>query len=374
MVRHLRLVLGDQCSPGLSALDGIDPARDVVLMAEVRAECTYVPHHKQKIVLVLSAMRHFAGELRARGFRVRYVTLDDPANTQSLGGEVARAAAEEGCLGIIATHPGEWRVLEAMRGWEAQVGLPVEIREDTRFLCTLGRFNAWAGGRRQLRMEYFYREMRRETGLLMLAPDEPAGGAWNFDAENRKPLDPGVAVPPPRRFPPDAVSREVMVLVAREFPDHFGNLDAFAWPVTGEDARLALGDFITHRLSRFGDFQDAMAEGQTVLFHALIAAALNAGLLDPMQACRAAEAAWRRGDAPLAAVEGFIRQILGWREYVRGVYWLRMPGYADTNALAATRPLPGFYWTGETRMACLRAAIAQTRDLAYQPVDEFGVA
>ncbi len=361
----LRVVLGDQCSAALSALDGLDPARDVALMAEVRAECTYVRHHKQKIALVLSAMRHFAAELRARGVRVDYVALDDPANTHTLAGEVARAAARLGPARIVATHPGEWRVLEDMRGWDAATGVPVEIREDTRFLCTLERFRRWAAGRTQLRMEYFYREMRRATGLLMEGPDEPAGGQWNFDHENRASLPRDVRPPPPRRFPPDAVTREVMALVAREFPDHFGGLDAFAWPVTAAEADQALADFIAHRLPRFGDYQDAMAEGEPMLFHAVIAAAMNCGLLDARHCCEAAVRAWREGHAPLNAVEGFVRQILGWREYVRGLYWARMPAYRETNALEAARPLPEFYWTGETSMACLRAAIGQTRDLAY---------
>jgi deoxyribodipyrimidine photolyase-related protein len=361
----LRVVLGDQCSDGLSALDGIDPAGDVVLMVEVRAECTYVRHHKQKIALVLSAMRHFAARLRERGIRVDYVTLDDPSNTHTLAGEVARAARRHGAARIVCTHPGEWRVLQDMRGWQDATGLDVEIREDTRFLCSLDRFRAWAGTRKQLRMEFFYREMRRESGFLMEAPDQPVGGQWNFDHDNRAALPKGLVPPKPLRFPPDAVTQAVMALVAREFPDHFGTLDAFGWPVTAEDAQAALEDFVAHRLPDFGSYQDAMAEGEPTLFHALIAAALNVGILDPREACAAAERAWREGHAPLNAVEGFVRQILGWREYVRGVYWLRMPGYRETNALEARRRLPWFYWSGETEMACLRAAIAQTRELAY---------
>ncbi|WP_439595076.1 cryptochrome/photolyase family protein [Falsiroseomonas sp.] len=360
----LRLVLGDQCSEGLSALEGVAPG-DVVLMAEVRAECTYVRHHKQKIVLVLSAMRHFSELLRQRGINVDYVKLDDPANTQTLAGEVARAAAAHGASRIVCTHPGEFRVLADMQGWEKATGLPVEIRDDTRFLCSIDRFRAWAGEKKQLRMEYFYREMRRASGLLMEAPDEPAGGQWNFDAENRAALPAGLVPPKPRRFAPDALTREVMELVEREFPDHFGKLQKFGWPVTAAQAGQALEDFIAHRLPRFGDYQDAMAEGEATLFHALVGAALNCGLLRPMEVCRAAEAAWRRGDAPLNAVEGFVRQILGWREYVRGLYWLKMPGYRDTNALEAHRRLPWLYWSGETAMACMAAAIGQTRDLAY---------
>jgi len=361
----LRVLLGDQCSEALSALEGIEPARDVVLLAEVRAECTYVPHHKQKIALVLSAMRHFAAALSARGIRVAYSRLDDPANTQSLAGEVARIARLHGATAIIGTHPGEWRVLEDMRGWSAATGLPVEIREDSRFLCPLEKFRAWAGEKKQLRLEYFYREMRRATGLLMEAPDEPTGGAWNYDHDNRAALPKDVRPPKPKRFPPDAITREVIALVEREFPTHFGTTKQFGWPVTPADATLALDDFIAHRLAHYGDYQDAMAEGEPTLFHALIGAALNCGLLDPMAACRAAERAYRAGRAPLNAVEGFIRQILGWREYVRGIYWLKMPHYAGTNALAAHRKLPDFYWSANTSMACLRAAITQTRDLAY---------
>jgi deoxyribodipyrimidine photolyase-related protein len=364
-VTTLRVVLGDQCSDALSALSDLDPARDVVLMAEVRAECTYVMHHKQKIALVLSAMRHFGGRLRARGVRVEYVRLDDPKNTQTLAGEVERVARRVKAARIVCTEPGEWRVLQDMRGWQRATGVPMEIREDTRFLCSLDRFRAWAGAKKQLRMEFFYREMRRATGLLMDGPDQPAGGRWNFDHDNRESLAKGARAPTPKRFPPDASTREVIALVAREFPGHFGTLDAFAWPVTPEDAQAALDDFVAHRLPDFGRFQDAMATGEPVLFHALIAAAMNIGILDPRAACEAAVRAWREGDAPLNAVEGFVRQILGWREYVRGIYWLKMPAYRETNALEATRKLPWLYWSGETEMACLRAVIAQTRELAY---------
>lgn len=360
----LRVVLGDQCTRGISALEGLDPAADTVLMMEVQAECTYVPHHPQKIVLVLSAMRHFARALAARGVRVDYVRLDDPANTHSFAGEVARAVARHRPARILATHPGEWRVLAGMQGWEAATGVPVELREDGRFLCSLPRFRAWVAGRKQYRMEFFYREMRRETGLLMEG-DEPAGGQWNFDAENRAALPKGLVPPPPRRFAPDDITREVMALVTARFGAHFGNVEGFAWPVTAKEASAALDAFIADRLALFGDYQDAMAAGQPTMFHALVSTSLNIGLLDPMEACRAAERAWREGRAPLNAVEGFIRQILGWREYVRGIYWHLMPGYAGGNALDAHRPLPGFYWGAPTTMRCIQQAVAQTRDLAY---------
>jgi deoxyribodipyrimidine photolyase-related protein len=362
---RLRVVLGDQCSRSLSTLQDLDPARDVVLMMEVQDECTYVPHHPQKIVLILSAMRHFARALEARGVRVDYVRLDDPANTHSFSGEVGRAVARHRPAAIIVTEPGEWRVLEVIRSWEDRFGVPVELREDTRFLCTGADFNRWAHGRKALRMEFFYREMRRATDLLMEPDGTPAGGEWNYDAQNRKPLAPGTAPPAPPRFAPDSITREVMALVAERFPAHFGSLEGFAWPVTAQDARAALDAFVAERLPRFGDFQDAMAEGQATLFHALISTSLNCGLLLPREACEAAEAAYRAGLAPLNAVEGFIRQLLGWREYVRGLYWLRMPAYARSNALEARRALPPFYWTAGSGMRCMDAAVGQTRHLAY---------
>jgi deoxyribodipyrimidine photolyase-related protein len=360
----LRVVLGDQLTPGLSALDGLDPKRDRVLMMEVMAECTYVPHHPQKIILILSAMRHFARALAARGVAVDYIRLDDPANTQSFADEVARAVARHRPERIISTHPGEWRVLQDMEAWEKSLGLPVEIRPDDRFVCDLPRFRAWAKGRKQYRMEFFYREMRRETGLLMEG-DEPAGGAWNYDAENRASLPASVTPPAAPRFAPDEITRDVMALVSARFGAHFGAAESFAWPVTARDAEAALAAFIRDRLPRFGDYQDAMAAGQPFLFHSLISTSLNIGLLDPRAICVAAEQAWRDGKAPLNAVEGFIRQIIGWREYVRGLYWLLMPGYAEGNALSVKRPLPAFYWGAETSMRCMSQAVGQTRDHAY---------
>ncbi|MFQ3623124.1 MAG: cryptochrome/photolyase family protein, partial [Acetobacteraceae bacterium] len=360
----LRLVLGDQCSRSLSALADLDPRRDVVLMAEVMGECTYVRHHRQKIALVLAAMRHFAHALRARGVRVDYVRLDDPENTGTLSGEVARAARRHRPERLVATEPGEWRVREDMGAWSRVLGLPVEIRPDDRFLCSIDAFAAWAEGRRTLRMEFFYREMRRRTGILMDG-DEPAGGRWNFDSENRKRLPADLRPPPRFRAEPDALTREVIALVADRFPDHWGGLEDFAWPVTAAEAEAALERFLEERLPHFGDYQDAMAEGEATLFHSLLSTSLNLGLLLPGEVCRRAEAAWREGRAPLNAVEGFVRQILGWREYVRGLYWLKMPGYARLNALGADRRLPEFYWTAQSGMACLDSAVRQTREMAY---------
>ena len=365
----LRIVLGDQLSFAVASLHDLDPRHDVVLMAEVQAECTYVKHHAKKLVLVLSAMRHFAKALSARGVRVDYVKLDDPDNTQSLRGEVLRAVARHKPARVVATEPGEWRLAEDMRFWQALLaeqadGQEVDIRDDTRFFARVQDFLAWAPGRKTLRMEFFYRDMRRKHGFLM-QDGEPVGGQWNFDAENRKSLPKTVHPPEIPRFPPNEITQEVMALVERHFPNHVGSVEGFGLPVTGEEARRALEDFISVRLPSFGDWQDAMKTGAPVLFHALISTSLNLGLLDPREICAAAEAAWKDGRAELNAVEGFIRQILGWREYVRGLYWLHMPDYAGKNHFDAKRALPGFYWTGKTGMNCLRQAITDTLENAY---------
>ncbi len=360
----LRIVLGDQLSADLSALIDLDPAHDIVLMMEVQHESTYVRHHKQKIVLVLAAMRHFAHALRTRGVTVDYVKLDAPDNTGSFSTEVERAVRQHRPTRIVLTEPSEWRVQKLAEGWSALTATPVEIRDDDRYFASRARFAVWAAGRRSWRMEHFYREMRRELCILMEG-EQPAGGAWNFDHDNRKRLPARLKLPARRRFPPDAITREVMALVQQHFPDHFGELAEFGWPVTRADALLALKDFIAHGLPDFGDFQDAMRAGEAFLFHSLLAPALNIGLLLPREICLAAQAAWQSGAAPLNAVEGFVRQILGWREYVRGIYWVRMPDYADNNALHATRALPDFYWTGDTAMACLHEAISSTAQHAY---------
>ncbi len=363
-VETLRFLLGDQLSRGLSSLHDIDPARDVVLMAEVAEETTYVPHHPKKIALILSAMRHFAAELEAEGLRVDYVRLDDPDNGGDFGAELRRAVARYRPRRVVICEPGEHRVWEAMQAWSEDLGLPVEIRDDDRFFCTRRDFADWASGRKQMRMEHFYRWMRRRSGILMDG-EAPKGGEWNFDKENRKRLPADLALPQAPAVDPDAITAEVLDLVGRRFGSHFGRLEGFGFAVTRRDALTHLKGFLEDALPRFGDYQDAMKQDAAVLFHAVISPYLNLGLLDPREVCAAVEAAYDAGRVPINAAEGFIRQILGWREYVRGIYWLKMPGYAETNALAADRPLPAFYWTVETEMNCLRQCLGQTRDLAY---------
>ncbi|MEM7223049.1 MAG: cryptochrome/photolyase family protein [Pseudomonadota bacterium] len=362
--RRLVLILGDQLTPEIAALRSAEQARDRVLMVEVMEEATYVRHHKKKIALVLSAMRHFTAELRSAGWRVDYVQLEDPDNSGSFTGEIGRAIDWLQPERIVVTEPGEWRLRQMMETWSARFGLPVDILDDERFLCTRQAFSSWAAGRRQLTMEFFYRDMRRKTGLLMDGA-RPEGGRWNFDRDNRKAATPGVTLPQPKRFEPDAVTRKVLDLVGERFDGHFGDLAPFWFAVTRAQAEAALDRFMDDALPGFGDYQDAMLAGERFLFHSVLSAYINLGLLDPLAVCRRVESAYKSGRVPLNAAEGFIRQIIGWREYVRGIYWLAMPDYLERNTFGAARPLPGFYWTGETDMACLRAAITQTKEEAY---------
>jgi deoxyribodipyrimidine photolyase-related protein len=363
-VATLRLVLGDQLTRRIASLVEVDPENDMVLMVEVGDEAVYVPHHKQKLVFTFSAMRHFADSLEQEGLRVHYVRLDAEGNSGSFSGEVARAVERFSPQRIVVTEPGEWRVQEMMHAWRDALPVPVEILPDNRFLCSRLEFARWAEGRKSLRMEFFYREMRRKTGFLMEG-GEPVGGQWNFDHDNRKSLPKNLPLPEHPRFAPDPTTREVIAMVAERFGSHFGDLEPFGWAVTRADALKVLAAFIEERLERFGDYQDAMKAGAPFLFHATISPYLNAGLLTAEEVCIAAERAWSQGRAPINAVEGFIRQIIGWREYVRGIYWLHMPQYATSNHLDAHRRLPDFYWTGETDMACLRECVGDTRRNAY---------
>jgi deoxyribodipyrimidine photolyase-related protein len=349
-------VLGDQLSPTLSSLQRGDKSRDIVFMAEVMAEASYVRHHKKKIALVFSAMRHFAEKLQSEGWRVDYVKLDDDGNTQNLKDEIARARKRHAITQVFMTEPGEWRLTQDLQH--------IEMLEDTRFLCTHGAFQNWARERKELRMEYFYRDMRRQTGLLMQG-DKPEGGQWNFDAENRKPAKGDMFMPQPKAFTPDTITQECIALTKRIAADNIGDLEPFWFAVTSEQANEALEHFLKTALPQFGDTQDAMLMGQKYLHHSILSPYINLGLLNPLHVCRRVEEEYREGRVPLASAEGFIRQIIGWREYIRGIYWLKMPEYANSNSLNAKRPLPDFYWSGETDMNCIHHAVKQTQEEAY---------
>jgi deoxyribodipyrimidine photolyase-related protein len=363
-VAVLRAILGDQLSPTISSLRGADKTKDTILICEVQQEATYVKHHKKKLVFIFSAMRHFAQELQDAKYRVIYHKLDDATPVSRFSDAVTRAAQMGDFDEIVVTEPSEYRVLEEIKLLPDLLNLPVDMRPDTRFLTSHSDFQNWSAGRKSLRMEYFYREMRKRYTILMEG-DQPIGDQWNFDSDNRKAPNATLTIPDTFRLAPDDVTQEVCAMVEQLFPDHMGAATPFHFAVTAEGARAALQQFVEERLAFFGDYQDAMLQDEAWMFHAHIGLYLNTGLLLPLECIAAAEQAYHRGQAPLNAVEGFIRQILGWREFVRGLYWQNMPGYETLNFFDAQRDLPDFYWTADTRMNCLRQSVQETIDHAY---------
>ena len=368
--RVLVLVLGDQLDLEASAFDGFDPGLDAVWMAEVAEESTHVWSSKPRIVMFLSAMRHFAAALRDCGRPLHYARLDDAGTLPGLAAQLGADLARLRPARLVMTAPGDWRVLQALKGVARAAGLPLDIRDDRHFYSTVRAFAAHARAQPHgLRMEVFYREQRLRHGVLMEpdSPGQPLGGRWNFDVDNRAAFPRGGPGGPPVRstFTPDETTREVVALVESRFASHPGRTESFAWPVTRDQALQALRRFIDERLPLFGRYQDALWPGEPWLYHAQLSAALNLKMLNPREVVACAVQAHAEGRAPLASVEGFVRQILGWREYVRGIYWTCMPGYADLNALDARHDLPDWYWTGDTDMACLRDALRQTLDHGY---------
>jgi deoxyribodipyrimidine photolyase-related protein len=359
-VRHLVVVLGDQLDGQSAAFDGFDTAQDVILQIEAKEEASYIPQHRRRLALFFAAMRHFRDEQRASGRQVAYSSLEDPANEGSLKAELQRHAHQLKPERIIILEPGDWRV----RAQLADLALPVEFRADRHFLCAREVFEAFADRHPNLIMETFYRFMRQQLGVLIEDDGSPTGGKWNCDSENRESFGRGKApsIPAPPQFEPDATTREAIAMVQRLFPNNPGRLDNFDLPVSGAQAKRVLEDFVTHRLASFGRYQDAMRGGEAVLFHSRLSVPLNLHMLQPRDVV---DAALSHPDMPLNSLEGFIRQIIGWREFVRGIYWRLMPDYAERNALDADLPMPRFFWTGETDMRCLHEAIGHTIEHGY---------
>ncbi len=364
-MKTLRLLFADQLNWSLSALCDLDQANDIVMLCEVMEEATQIPHHPQKIAFLFSAMRHFAEELKNRGIKVRYIELDDPDNTGNFNGEVARAISDLQTERLVITEPSEYRVLSLVRDWQKSLNIKIDLLPDDRFLASHKDFSKWAQGRKQFRMEFFYRDMRKKYKILMEDDGSPTGGEWNYDKENRKPIKSKLKIPARLEHRHSQITQQILQLVGDRFSHHFGRLDSFNYAVTRQDALKELDYFIEHFLPCFGDYQDAMLLNEPYLYHSRLSTYLNSGLLLPLETCQKAQIAFDKGLVPLNAAEGFIRQILGWREFIRGIYWYHMPDYGALNSLNATRPLPEFYWTAETKMSCLSEAIRHTRDYAY---------
>ncbi len=362
---NLFLILGDQLSESISSLQHFNKEHDRIIMCEVAEETDYVPHHPKKIAFIFSAMRHFASELEAKGYNVIYTKLDDPDNSKSFDQEVFRFIDKFKPKRLIITEPGEFRILEKFKNWQSTLDIEVEIRVDDRFLCSTKEFNMWARGKSQLRMEFFYREMRKKHKILIDNSNKPIGGKWNYDSENREKAPNSLKSPKRISHKKDTITLEVLELVSKNFGKNFGNLLPFHMAVTREQALKELHHFIEELLPNFGKYQDVMISNEAYLYHSLIASYLNVGLLLPLEVCKLAEAKYCKGEVSLNSAEGFIRQILGWREYIRGIYWLKMPEYKEHNFLKAQRKLPNFYWGVKTNMHCISQAVSHTQEHAY---------
>jgi deoxyribodipyrimidine photolyase-related protein len=370
-LRHLVIVLGDQLDHHSAAFDHFDAHCDAVWMAEVAQEATYVWSHKVRLTLFFSAMRHFRYELEERGIPVHYHALTPDKSrdrgadfAEILQADITRLQPQK----LIITEPGDWRVQDMLQQTAKQLNKQLEIRPDRHFYGSIEDFRVWSKDHRGLLLEAFYRHMRKTHGVLVDEQDKPVGKRWNFDKDNRASFgkngpDLGKS---PRSFTPDDITQAVMSLVAQRFANHPGRLENFDLPVTHAQGRALLRDFIQHRLADFGRFEDAMWTGQPFLAHSRLSAALNLHLLNPRELVEAALAAYQAAEAPLNSVEGFVRQILGWREYIRGVYWLHMPSYADRNALHNDDvDVPNFFWDGHTDMRCVSETMQSILDFAY---------
>jgi deoxyribodipyrimidine photolyase-related protein len=365
------LVLGDQLSLDNPVLAALNKDRDLVVMVEAYAEASQVWSHKSRIALFFSAMRHFAQTLRQTGYRVEYIELDS-AVTTGLVEQYVACLQKHAIQQALCLEPGDWRLKEQLQSQFKAAAITVQLPEDPHFLCDHAEFSAWATGLKSLRMEFFYRNMRRKHKVLLDAAGEPEGGQWNFDADNRKgfPKSGPGEIASPAFFAPDDITKTVIALVQQSFPNHPGETDHFSWPTTRADALIALATFVKTRLADFGTHQDAMWTDLPFGWHSLVGSSLNLKLLDPREVVAAAEAAWRaslKTKAPigLAAVEGFIRQVLGWREFIRGVYWFDMPKLKSDNHYQHERALPKWYWTGQTQMRCMQQTIGQTLKYGY---------
>lgn len=369
-VRRLYLVFGDQLDHQSPFFDEIDPDRDRLWMAEIAEEATHVWCHKLRLAFFFSAMRHFREYLTSGGYTVQYHELGKTSSddigtnfSEVLRHDLARMEVEE----LVAVEPGDHRVREALEIFAKEKKVKLRWLDDTHFYLPLDAFNDWAADRKSFLLEHFYRMMRKRSGILMTPKGKPEGGGWNFDKDNRRAF--GKKGPPSLPvfgdYPADALTREVVALINSRFPEHPGQLDAFSLPVTREAGLEELDRFIEERLHGFGEYEDALWSGEKLIYHSRLSALLNVKLLNPREVVDRVIKAYKEGRAPLNSVEGYVRQILGWREFVRGIYHFFGPDYLSKNALGAKADLPTFFWDGKTDMACVKDTMENVLENGY---------
>jgi deoxyribodipyrimidine photolyase-related protein len=352
-------ILGDQLLEAHPALEAARASGDSVrvVLVENWRRWARLPYHRQKIVLLLSAMRHYAQRLKSQGLTVDYVRSGD------VRGALAAHLSAHSSTHLYMMRASEYRGGVFQDRLAESLGVPVTILPNTQFL--VGQYDPFPGTNKRVILENFYRAMRRHFDVLMQPDGEPVGGQWNFDHDNRKPLPKkGLNLPNPPRFEPDDITRDIIREV-NESGLGVGSLDGFGYAVTHEDAAAALDDFIRHRLPLFGDYEDAMTTRHRTLFHSVLSPYINLGLLTPLQMVDPAVAAYEAGLAPLNSVEGFVRQVIGWREYMFWQYQRQMPALAESNDWNASRDVPEWMWTGKTDMNCLRHVLESLLATGY---------
>ena len=363
VVKRLVLILGDQLDLQSSVLRDFDQKTDEIIMVESSNEAQYVWTHKAKIALFLSAMRHFAQKLRELNFPLIYIQESSLPMIDVLRQEMLRKKVTH----LVCIEPGEWRIRQSIEALAVELKVDLQIREDEHFYCTPQEFKDWVADKKEIRLEYFYRLMRKRHNILLDSDGNPEGSQWNFDQDNRKPYPkkgPGM-MDPPAAFAVNDITKGVLDYVRATYQDHPGSLDDFNWPVTREQALEALECFVEYRLRNFGTYQDAMWTDTPFGWHSILSSSLNLKLINPREVIGSVLRAWKKYSLELSSIEGFIRQILGWREFVRGMYYLDMPQMALDNFYDHQRALPKWYWSGDTGMACMKDAIGQTMRYGY---------
>ena len=363
-IQTLRIIFADSLCLNSSLITDADKDNDIFLFMEVHEEFNYVAHHTKKIVFLLSAMRHFATVLEEKSYSTLYIKHNDPQNSHCFSDEILRAAKLLNPQAIAFITPGEYRVRKSLLTTIKKIGCDKEEHHDPKFLISHKEFKSWASNRKSLQMEFFYRYCRKKLNILMDG-NKPIGGKWNFDSNNRKTPPDTYQPNPVLKFKPDIITKQLIEELTPKLSSHIGDFNNFHFAINREQALQVLSYFIKYNLIDFGVYQDAMLINQPWMSHSHLSFYINIGLLQPMECIEAAVNAYLAGEAPINSVEGFIRQILGWREYVRGIYWLYMPNYQKANFLNAQNKLPDFFWDGKTKMKCMQQCISQTIDNAY---------
>lgn len=363
-MKTLRLLLGDQLNSKHSWYKTTDK-NIVYCFFEMEQETNYVVHHIQKVVGFFLAMREFAEQLEENGHQVVYYKINDKNNTQSLTENLSNLIKELSIENFEYQYPDEYRLDEQLSKFCKQLSIPFEAFETEHFFTSRDELKTFFKGKKQYLMESFYRYMRKKHHVLM-ENSTPEGGLWNYDKSNRKKWQENTLIPPYISFNHNVES------VVNEIQDAnvktIGNINVknFDYPINREEALQQIDYFCEHLLVYFGDFQDAMHTDQINLYHSRISFAMNCKLISPKEVIEKSIHTFRKDkNIDISQIEGFVRQILGWREYMRGMYWALMPEYKTLNSLQNYNDLPDFYWTGNTKMNCLKNAINNSLDNAY---------